>query len=112
MDPKLKEYLDSGDYLPESFRDFHDQKNLFKRLQRLVDNRKDGYTDSISWVGAQVYVIDVFLWFMAKHGYTLQKSRKKVSFEHLDTELANFEHEQQKIKAEVLRSMIESHYKK
>jgi hypothetical protein len=31
--------------------------------------------DRISWIDKHCFVVDQFLWFMAKCGYTLQKSR-------------------------------------
>jgi hypothetical protein len=53
-------------------RDFHDQKDLFKAISQVwPDGQK------ISWVDGQIYVIDIFLRFMAMHGYTLQKTRFK-----------------------------------
>ena len=33
-----------------------------------------------TWTMAHIYVIDFFLWYMAKCGYTLQKSRAKIDF--------------------------------
>lgn len=82
--PRPDEWLKSGEYLPDFLRDFHDQKELFKALQEVVDRRnaKDGfsYTEGLTWVTAQVYTIDVFLWVLARHGYTLQRSRKRVTF--------------------------------
>lgn len=97
MDKKLKNYLDSGEYLPDFMMDFHDQKLLFKRLNRIVENRQDGYTDNINWIEAQVYTVDIFLYFMADHGYTLQKSRKKVDFSSITDEMAAYNEEQQDI---------------
>lgn len=81
-----QEFLDSGEYLPEFMRDFHDQKLLFKFLGEMVHNAKDK-ADSIGemqlsrlpdWIAAQIYTIDFFLWTMARHGYTLQKSRRHI----------------------------------
>ena len=37
---------------------------------------------------AHIYTIDVFLWFMAMHGYTLQRSRARVDFEDLAAKVA------------------------
>lgn len=80
---ELKAWLKSGDYLPTPLRDFHDQKDVFKAIDEVVQLRNDSYTKDISWVSAQVYTIDLFLWLMAKHGYTLQRSRKRIEFEDL-----------------------------
>lgn len=87
-DSKTQEWLKSGDYLPLFMRDFHDQKDLFKALDEVVQNRQDTYTHGISWVAAQVYTVDIFLWLMAKNGYTLQRSRKRVGFNDIYTWVA------------------------
>lgn len=74
----------SGDYLPEFMRDFHDQKDLFKALQEVVErsNEKHGAHRSLNatWTDYHIYSVDIFLWVMAGHGYTLQRSRRKFSF--------------------------------
>lgn len=82
-----QEFLDSGQYLPEFMRDFHDQKLLFKFLNEIVDNAKRKATSTTEmqlsympdWMAAQIYVVDFFLWSMARHGYTLQKSRRHIA---------------------------------
>lgn len=74
----LQAWLKSAEYLPEFMRDFHDQKDLFKAIHELVS--KNEGTQRINWIDAQIYTIDVFLWFMARRGYTLQRSRTKCDF--------------------------------
>lgn len=106
MDENLKRYVESADYLPDVLKDFHDQKLLFKRLGEIVKNRKDGYTDNVSWTAGQVYTIDVFLYYMAVHGYTLQRSRKQVDFENIDEDLHAFEATLNKSKADMLKSLF------
>ena len=71
----LLKYLESGKYLPDQMRDFHDQKNLFKSMHLLFQD--EDQTDMPNWVNGHIYTIDWFLWFMASRGYNLQKSRKK-----------------------------------
>lgn len=73
---KIQRWLESGGYLPLFMRDFHDQKDLFKCIHARVEHSPD----DISWVQGQIYVIDKFLWFMARRGYTLQKNRSKFPF--------------------------------
>ncbi|STI23922.1 Uncharacterised protein [Escherichia coli] len=34
-----------------------------------------------------IYVIDTFLWYMARCGYTLQKSRKNVEFKDMQDDI-------------------------
>jgi len=83
----LSEFMENGNYLPEFLRDFHDQKDLFKRINEIVENAKarEEKVDQIirnypDWISAHIYVIDFFLWYMAKCGYTLQKNRSKLDF--------------------------------
>lgn len=88
----LTNWLRSGAYLPAPLRDFHDQKEVFKTLWQRVEKRKSkdpstaSYLGSMGWVEAQVLVIDHFLWFMAAHGWTLQRSRARIAdpYEDLD----------------------------
>jgi hypothetical protein len=95
----LKSYLKSGKYLPEFMRDFYDQKDLFKRIDDNVDaNRKknlnERYLEGLNWINSHIYTVDFFLWFMAQHGYTLQRSRKKIEFCDIDTTLKDYKEKQ------------------
>lgn len=78
----LEKWMKSGKYLPPFLRDFHDQKDVFKAIHTLVNDNEG--TKRVHWVDGQIYVIDVFLWFMARRGWTLQRSRKDVEFIDLD----------------------------
>jgi hypothetical protein len=69
--------------LPEFMRDFHDQKDLFKAIHQLYSSNPDNPPIPGNWVDNHVFVMDYFLWFMAKRGYTLQKYRGK-KFETVD----------------------------
>jgi len=79
-------------YLPKWFRDFHVQKHFFKTMHY---NQAKGYVrkaqkgdepsirmlkseayQNFNWVDSHCYVIDRFLWYMAKCGYTLQKDKR------------------------------------
>ncbi len=79
----LIEWLQSGEYLPGFLRDFHDQKDVFKAMHDTIvnanenGNARDGH----------IYVIDTFLWYMARCGYTLQKSRKNVEFKDMQDDI-------------------------
>lgn len=81
----LLEWLRSGEYLPAPLRDFHDQKDVFKTLWRRVNQAKakdpslNTYLGQMTWTSAQIFAIDHFLWFMAVHGWTLQRSRARVT---------------------------------
>ncbi|HBB0270400.1 TPA: hypothetical protein J1D78_000317 [Escherichia coli] len=79
----LIEWLQSGEYLPGFLRDFHDQKDVFNAMHDTIwnanenGNARDGH----------IYVIDTFLWYMARCGYTLQKSRKNVEFKDMQDDI-------------------------
>lgn len=87
----LRKWLEDSAYLPESLRDFHAQKDLFKTLHHETLGYGAGmkaagerHFEVPSWVDGHVYVIDFFLHFMARHGYTLQRSRARLPFEVLE----------------------------
>lgn len=91
----LKQFLSEGKYLPEVMRDFHDAKEIFKTMHHVSGwNEKEGWARDISWMDGQIYVIDLFLHFMARHGYTLQRSRAKLEFHDLDDKRRRFRDEQ------------------
>lgn len=79
IDPRVAEWRKEQGHLPPFLRDFHDQKEFFKDMHHLFEGRieEDEYIKDISWVAGQVYTIDIFLWHMARFGYTLQKTRAK-----------------------------------
>lgn len=102
---KLKKYLESGNYLPPVIRDFHDQKDLFKKIGSIMDNREE--LKNLSWVTAQIFTIDIFLWFMARHGYTLQKSRQsKIEFESLEKSVGEFREQQGNIMMNLIKGAM------
>lgn len=74
---ELKTYMDNNEHLPSFMKDFHDQKDLFKAIYEQWKDGKHEVLESVSWANAHIFTIDFFLWWMALHGYTLQKSRKK-----------------------------------
>lgn len=81
-------WLDSAEYLPECLRDFHAQKDVFKTIADNFAKRNAERPEFVvNWVSAHVYTIDLFLWWMARHGYTLQRSRKRVPFDSIDDDV-------------------------
>lgn len=84
---ELTAWMKTGEYLPEPLRDFHDQKEVFKLIHEVTDVSKNDIAAKVDWVAGQVYVIDVFLWFMARRGYTLQRSRKRLLFRELEADV-------------------------
>ncbi len=99
----IDDWMRMGKYLPRFMRDFHDQKRLFRAIGELVSDtqQKDiGTVRSIvtsllpHWSDAHIYVVDFFLWYMAKRGYTLQRSRQRLPFLDLDEDLKEFDKRQ------------------
>ncbi|CAE32167.1 phage-related hypothetical protein [Bordetella bronchiseptica RB50] len=90
MDDQTTVWLKSLQYLPPPLRDFHDQKEVFKTIHQITNVDGHEYARSVDWVTGQCYVIDIFLWFMARRGYTLQRCRARVPFRalHADVEEA------------------------
>lgn len=84
----LDAWLKSAKYLPEPLRDFHDQKDVFKAMHEIINVNGHGYAKDVDWVSGQCYVIDIFLWFMARRGYTLQRTRKRAEFRSLSADVA------------------------
>lgn len=83
IDPRTRAWRAAGKHLPPMLRDFHDQKDIFKLVDSLTTSAPDATIRRPTWVEGQVYVIDTFLWCMARHGYTLQRSRAQLPFECL-----------------------------
>lgn len=79
----LTEWLQSGEYLPEFMRDFHDQKDVFKAMHNTITNANENGNPR----DGHIYVVDTFLWYMARCGYTLQKSRKQVEFKDMGDDI-------------------------
>ena len=78
------EWRQQQKHLPDFMRDFHDQKDLFKALFEVVteidDEHQKPYYEGLNFQNTHVYVLDVFLWILAAHGYTLQKNRSNFEF--------------------------------
>lgn len=86
-----EKWLKSGKYLPKPLRDFHDQKEVFKAIHETVREDPTSLHKRPDWVTGQMYVIDVFLWYMARRGYTLQRTHRKGEYRDLadDVRAAN-----------------------
>lgn len=79
----LVKWLQSGEYLPGFLRDFHDQKDVFKAMHDTIGNANENGNAR----DGHIYVIDTFLWYMGRCGYTLQKSRKNVEFKDMQEDI-------------------------
>jgi len=84
----IQDWLKAGEYLPAFMRDFHDQKNLFQAIHHYIPaNSDERLYEQPSWINGQIYVIDVFLWWMARRGYTLQRTHKKGEFRSVEEDV-------------------------
>lgn len=106
---RMKEWLDKQEFLPPELRDHHAQKDVFKRVQQMVEAKRSSESASVydrdlpNWISAHIYTVDFFLWFMAMHGYTLQRARtRKLVFYDLAATIAAFKEEQ----TQALRRMM------
>lgn len=113
MDEKLKRWRADGKHLPKILKDFHNQKEIFRTMHQMTGwNDKDdrdkfmpSSSRDITPVDGQIYTIDCFLWFMARHGYTLQKSRARdLEFDDLQTNVKLCEDARNKQFANLLMS--------
>tara|TARA_R110000764_G_scaffold43296_3_gene97387 strand:+ start:784 stop:1131 length:348 start_codon:yes stop_codon:yes gene_type:complete len=104
MDNELKNWRDQQKHLPEFMRDFHNCKDLFKAISEYIVCEDDHPANDVNWRQAHCYTIDVFLWFMAEHGYTLQRSRTKQDFTSLAERVAQMRELRQQASASVLLS--------
>ena len=78
----FRDWRDESKHLPHFLREFHDQKDLFKSMLDYFNNAEEM---PVNWQDGHVFTIDWFLWFMAAHGYTLQKTKAKCDdFHNLD----------------------------
>jgi hypothetical protein len=85
----IETWMKSGKYLPAPLRDFHDQKDTFKAMHEIINVEGHDYCKDVSWIAGQCYVVDIFLWFMARRGYTLQRSRQRYDFLDLEDTVRN-----------------------
>jgi len=104
MNEKLKQWRESGNYLPQFLRDFHDQKDVFKTIHNAVNVEGHEYCKDINWAKGHCYVIDIFLWYMARKGYTLQRSRQKLEFEDIADDIAARKEQESKAFAKMLET--------
>lgn len=84
MDNQLRQWRNDQKHLPEFMRDFHNCKRIFKGISDYIEVDADHPAKDVNWRQAHCYTIDVFLWFMAQHGFTLQRSRARQNFDDLD----------------------------
>ncbi len=113
MKTDIKSWLKEGKHLPVFMRDFHEQKRIFKWIGNKVESSKqapESWTERMrltmlpDWMSAHIYVLDYFLWFMAMHGWTLQRSRRPFAFRDWEADLREMEEQD----AEAFRAYLEA----
>lgn len=72
-------------FLPEFMNTFDRFKYVFRNLHRSEDKAKQYSTSfaEVDYVTGTIFIIDFVLWFCAKYGYKLQRSRKRLEFQDL-----------------------------
>ena len=106
MDNEIIKWREEQKHLPEFMRDFHNCKELFKAVDQLITCDEESPAAKVSWLQGHCYTIDVFLWFMARYGYTLQRNRTKLAFEDLEETLKALQLERNKGFAEMLSKAV------
>lgn len=82
---KLLARIKSGKHLPPCLRDFHDQKDVFKSVHYIMSKKNPKTAEETDWIKGHCYTIDMFLKFMALHGYELRKSKSRPTYDLQDT---------------------------
>jgi hypothetical protein len=83
----IEAWLKNGGHLPEVLKDFHDQKDIFKAMHEILAENPNDFIKRPSWIEGHCYVTDMFLTFMARRGYTLQRTRKRGKFRDLASDV-------------------------
>lgn len=106
---EIVEYLNKGEHLPDFMKDFHDQKDLFKAIYTQWHDGHKETLNNVSWVDAQCFTIDFFLWWMAIHGYKLQKIKKKdIAFYSAKETIAKYKKERDEEFFNILNKHLKS----
>lgn len=94
IDEEVEKWRKEGKHLPKFFRDFHDQKALIASMHYYTCKDDIPELKDINLMTGHVYITN-FLWFMARHGYTLQKTRKDLPFEDINESIESYRIQQQ-----------------
>jgi hypothetical protein len=92
---EVTKWRKAGKHLPKFFRDFHDQKALIASMHYYTCKDEVKELKDINMMTGHIYIVDFFLWFMARHGYTLQKTRKDLPFEDINNNVEAYRKQQQ-----------------
>ncbi len=99
------EYTKELKYLPDFFKDFHDQKDVMKVIYDLYKDDEAFKKFPNTWVDSHVFLVDFFLYFMSLHGYKLQKIKKKdIEFFNIDDTVKHFKEKRIEILSKILKT--------
>jgi hypothetical protein len=104
----IEAWLKNAGHLPDVMKDFHDQKDIFKAMHEILAEDPNALIKRPSWVEGHCYVIDVFLTFMARRGYTLQRTRKRGKFRDLESDVREQNKRRQSVFTAVLSTGLPS----
>ncbi|NTF17993.1 hypothetical protein G6L37_06220 [Agrobacterium rubi] len=91
-------------HLPDILREYGDQEDIFRAMHGLTGwNDLDNVSSDITHIEGREYVVDLFLPFMAQHGYVLRKDPELAGARDLDTSLGQFE----QLEREARQSLID-----
>lgn len=79
---QIKEWREQGKHLPKIMRDFHAQKDLIRTLFEELEAANKAPQD-FNWVEGHCYLMDWVLWYLARNGFILRRSSRKLPFEDL-----------------------------
>lgn len=88
---KIMRWREDQKFLPYFLKDFHDQKLFMKALAHYDGCDFFDNNPTISWQDVHCYLIDFFLWRLARFGLVMKKSRKHLDFLDIDTMLNEFD---------------------
>lgn len=106
MDAQLEQWRKEGKYLPDFLKDFHDQKDFFKMMYERMPIEDSDHVKDINWVSAQIFTIDFLLWYCARFGYTLQKSRAHQNFEDIHEAINNTNNQRSEMFTKMLSQQL------
>lgn len=92
---EVTKWRKDGKHLPRFLRDPQDQKALIASMHYFTCKADCPELDEITMLIGENYIFNFFLWFMARHGYTLQKTRTDLPFEDIKQNIEEYRKQQQ-----------------
>ena len=100
----LAQFIADGAHLPDGLNTRSDQEDLFRAMHGLTGwNDQDRCASDVTHIEGLSYVFDLFLPFMAQHGYILRKDPDLAGAREMDASIGNFE----QLEREARQSLID-----